>query len=217
MEPQDIADHLQRHPDFFERHPELLAGLSVPHPLGGQAISLTERQLFALRDKLGQVQAKLAELVAFGEENDVITTRIHRLALALLAAESFEAARFAVYASLREDFTVPHVALRLWSCTQPQALGEFATVSEELRFQVADMRHPACGPAQHSEVLGWFGETAPQLRSMALIPLRHESRLVGLLALASEDPERFFPEMGTLYVTRIGELVATAVLAHTGG
>ena len=31
-----------------------------------------------------------------------------------------------------------------------------------------------------------------------------------------EEAERFFPEMGTLYVTRIGELVAAAVLGELG-
>jgi uncharacterized protein YigA (DUF484 family) len=32
-----------------------------------------------------------------------------------------------------------------------------------------------------------------------------------LLALASEDPQRFYPEMGTLYLKRLGELVGAAV------
>ena len=32
-----------------------------------------------------------------------------------------------------------------------------------------------------------------------------------MLALASEDPQRFYPEMGTLYLKRLGELVSTAL------
>ena len=33
-------------------------------------------------------------------------------------------------------------------------------------------------------------------------------------ALASEDPKRFYPEMGTLYLRRIGELSAAGVTAR---
>ena len=33
-----------------------------------------------------------------------------------------------------------------------------------------------------------------------------------MLALGSEDAQRFYPEMGTLYLRRIGELVSAALL-----
>ena len=36
----------------------------------------------------------------------------------------------------------------------------------------------------------------------------------GLLALGSEDAKRFYAEMGTLYLRRIGELVAAALAAR---
>jgi len=35
-----------------------------------------------------------------------------------------------------------------------------------------------------------------------------------LLALGSEDAERFYPEMGTLYLRRIGDLCAVGVGAR---
>lgn len=212
MTPHDILDFLTRNPTFFDEHPELLSHLSVPHPVGGKAISLTERQLLNLREKLAQVQHKLGELVAFGEENDVITERIHRLTLALLGAGDFNAALWAIHTHLRDDFSVPHVALRLWNATPARATPEFIDASESLRFQAADMRHPQCGTTQNEEVLAWFGEAAPQLRSSALIPLRQDGRTIGMLALASEDPQRFFAGMGTLYIERIGDIVAAAIL-----
>jgi uncharacterized protein YigA (DUF484 family) len=33
----------------------------------------------------------------------------------------------------------------------------------------------------------------------------------GLLVLASEDAQRFYPEMGTLYLKRIGELLSATL------
>lgn len=216
MHAQDIIDFLNAHPGFFDEHPDLLAQLTVPHPLSGQAISLTERQMLSLREKLGQVQGKLAELVSFGEENDIIAEKVHRLTLSLLLAESFEAVNFAVYNHLQEDFAVPHVALRIWNSILKRPCDEFIEVSEELRFFAADLRQPYCGPARHPEILTWFGEAAQHLRSMALIPLRRDAQIFGMLALGSEDPQRFFPEMGTMYVERIGDLVGAAVLKQIG-
>ncbi len=64
-----------------------------PHPQhGGQAISLAERQLHALRDKIRALELNY-ELIRFGEENDDISTKVHRLAVALLHAGSVAAVR----------------------------------------------------------------------------------------------------------------------------
>ena len=34
----------------------------------------------------------------------------------------------------------------------------------------------------------------------------------GMLALASEDPRRFYADMGTLYLRRVGELISVHVI-----
>ncbi len=216
MNEQDIVSFLQSNPDFFAQNPDLLAQINVPHNLGGQAISLTERQVATLRDKLNQVQSKLAELVGFGEENDNISAKVHRLTLSLLIAESFESVSHSVYSHLTEDFAVPHVQLRIWNSILKRPLPEFIEVSEEVRFAAADMQRPACGPAVPGEILLWFGEPGDYLKSWALIPLRRDAQVFGMLALGSEDPQRFFPEMGTLYVERIGDMVSAAVRRYIG-
>jgi uncharacterized protein YigA (DUF484 family) len=43
------------------------------------------------------------------------------------------------------------------------------------------------------------------------MPLRDGTACVGMLALASEDPTRFYPEMGTLYLKRLGELASAGM------
>ncbi|GAA5163653.1 DUF484 family protein [Viridibacterium curvum] len=215
MNAQDVLNFLQDNPDFFAEHPDLLAELNVPHDTGA-AISLTERQIATLREKNSQLQAKLSELVGFGEENDAISTKVHRLTLSLLRSESFESSSQSLYTHLLEDFAVPHVQLRIWNSILKRPLPEFVEVSEALRFEAADLQHPRCGPATAGEILEWFGEDADKLRSWALIPLRRDAQVFGMLALGSEDPQRFFAEMGTLYVERIGDLVSAAVLRYVG-
>ena len=114
MDANDVAQFLKANPQFFDQFPQLLETLQVPHPHGGRAIPLVERQLIGLRDKQRLLESKLGELVSFGEENDAISEKVHRLALALLGAKDFAATAHALYFHLREDFSVPHVALRVW-------------------------------------------------------------------------------------------------------
>jgi hypothetical protein len=91
MKADDIARYLQDHPQFFEDYHDLLAQLYVPHPHGGRTISITERQILTLREKAKALELKLAELLRFGEDNDLISTRVHALSVALMTAGSFEA------------------------------------------------------------------------------------------------------------------------------
>ena len=81
MFPDDIADYLKNNPGFFEQYADLMAQIFVPHPHGGRTISLVERQMLTLREKNRASESKLAELIAFGEENDQISEKVHRLAV----------------------------------------------------------------------------------------------------------------------------------------
>jgi uncharacterized protein len=213
MNADDVARYLRTHPQFFDQHPELLEGIKVPHPLGGRAIPLAERQTVALRDKNKALEGKLGELLQFGEENDAISEKVHRLSVALAGARDFPALTAALYFHLREDFAVPHVALRVWGKSVPADFEEAQPIDEAQRNHAAAMGGPQCGPAAGNPFVPWFREAHEHVRSMALVPLG-QTTVFGLLALGSEDARRFFPEMGTLYLRRIGELCAAGVTAR---
>jgi uncharacterized protein YigA (DUF484 family) len=213
MTAEEVAQFFRTHPQFFDQHPELLESIYVPHPYGGRAIPLSERQILSLRDRVKLLEGKLGELLKFGEDNDAISEKVHRLAGGLLAARDFAAATQALQFHLREDFSVPHVALRLWGRPLLAGAPEGAPVDEELRAKVEAMSAPQCGPAAGSPFLPWFGDASEHVRSLALVPLG-QTRALGLLVLGSEDAQRFYAEMGTLYLRRIGELTAAALAAR---
>jgi len=216
MNASDVIRFLQANPAFFDDNSGLLVDLTVTHPHNGQAISLTERQLIALRDRIAQLENKFAELLEFGEENDAIGEKVHRLTVALLEAEDFESIRQVIYTHLQEDFAVPHVAFRVWNSVLSRSGPEFLPVGEEVRFFTGDLVHPYCGVLTLREVSNWFGPASRLIRSVALVPLHHDEKTFGLLALGSEDPERFYPAMGTLYVARIGEMVSASLVRQLG-
>jgi uncharacterized protein YigA (DUF484 family) len=172
-----------------------------------------------MRDKVRETETKLAELVAFGEENDLISAKVHRLAVSLLGAADLAGVMAVLYEHIGDDFAVPHVAVRLWDVATGDAAAfaefaefiEFADVGEDFRQQAGAMLQPYCGPAAGQQAVAWLGEAATHIRSIAQIPLRHENACFGLLVLASEEAHRFYPEMGTLYLERIGDLAAAAL------
>ena len=213
MNAEEVAQFLRNHPQFFDQHPELLESISVPHPYGGRAIPLAERQTVTLREKVKLLESKLSELIQFGEENDAISEKVHRLAVALVGARDFPELTHALYVHLGEDFAVPHLALRVWGKSVPVDFDESQAVTAAQRQHAEAMSTPQCAAMVANPYLEWFGEAAAHLRSMALVPLG-QGAVFGLLALGSEDPERFFPEMGTIYLRRIGELCAAGVAAR---
>lgn len=213
---EDVAEYLKTNPAFFEQYADLLAQIYVPHPHGGRAVSLAERQMLTLRDKNRQTESKLAELIAFGEENDQISEKVHRLSVALIAAETFQAVIHLLNFHLRDDFSVPHVALRLWDKPDEiEGLPEFAAVSEELQVFAETLARPYCGSTAGFGTASWFGEHASHIRSQALIALRNGGGTIGMIALGSEDAQRFYADMGTLYLERLGEMVSAALARVT--
>jgi len=214
MDANEVAQFLRSNPQFFDQHPQLLEAIVVPHPHGGRAIPLTERQIVSLREKVRLLEAKLGEFLRFGEDNDAIAEKVHRLSLALLGAKEFAATAQALYFHLREDLAVPHVALRIWGKPLDDGIPEGVPVDGALRDKAETMGAPQCGAAAGSPFVTLFRDAQEHIRSIALIPLG-QTRTIGVLALGSEDPQRFYAEMGTLYLRRIGELAAGALAART--
>ncbi|BAN34161.1 hypothetical protein SCD_n00312 [Sulfuricella denitrificans skB26] len=213
MNSEAVAQYLHENPEFFEQHSALLAEVFIPHPHGGRAISIAERQQLAMRDKNRLLETKLRELIQFGEENDAISEKMHRLSLSLLGARDLDSALNTAYFNLREDFDVPHVAIRIWAGADLPARPEFMGATIEMCAFADELITPKCGPQLLEEAPSWFGEAGPNLRSFAYVAMRSEQSF-GLLALASEDVQRFYPEMGTLYLKRLGELVSAALLRY---
>lgn len=212
MKSEEVAQFLNQHPEFFEQYADMLAEVQIPHPHGGRAIPISERQILSLREKARRLESKLGELIRFGEQNDAITDKLHRMTLELIRARGIDGVLHVLGFNLREDFAVPHVAVRVWGDFAGDAA---APASQEACAFAGGLNGPYCSAHPMADTAAWFGDAASHLRSFAYIPLRSEQTF-GLLALASEDPQRFYPEMGTLYLRRLGEIAAASLLRNQG-
>jgi hypothetical protein len=212
----DIANWLVNSPEFFERHAELLAAVHLTSPHGNRAVSLQERQAEMLREKIKALEHRIMDMVRHGNENMLISDRIHRWAKSLLLVQSTRALPATLVAELQGPFMVPQVALKVWDVDPRYAQEPFAQgVSEDAKSFASSLTQPYCGVNSGIEAVKWLADPATAM-SIALIPLRpaggnDSAPAFGMLVLASPDPQRFQSGLATDFLERIAELASAAL------
>ncbi|MCY0386917.1 DUF484 family protein [Robbsia sp. Bb-Pol-6] len=219
MNESDVADFLLAHPAFFERHAEVLGHIRLGNPHGGRAVSLPERQIAMFREKNGQLERRMGELVRYGHENDSHAVKFDRWSARLLATRHGADLPDAICDGLREIFDVPQAAVRLWGVDDTYAAHPAARFAGHDVARFTDgLGAPYCGANSGFAAAAWLAEgtDAPRTASIALVPLRapHADSAhgaFGLLALGSPDPQRFHADLGTDFLARLGALAGAAL------
>lgn len=214
----DIAEYLANTPGFFERHAELLSTVQLTSPHGHRAVSLQERQMEMLRDRIKGLELRIVEMIRHGQENMGLNERLHRWTRALLVAGDAAQLPGIVIGELQHEFMIPQAALRVWGVDAAHADAPFAQgVSDDVRSFAASLSAPYCGVNNGFEAAGWLPEPRTVM-SLAMIPLRAEAgaegaaaATFGLLVLGSPDPTRYAADMGTEFLSRIGEMAGAAL------
>ena len=208
----DIANYLANTPDFFERHAGVLAAVQLSSPHGQRAVSLQERQAEMLREKIRGLELKAAEMIRHSQENTAIADKLQRWTRELLLTREARDLPRVVADQIERQFLVPQVAVRVWGVSPEFAGEDYAQgVSEDVQAFTSSLTQPYCGGNPGLEAARWLPDPATAV-SLALIPLRPglAPEAFGLLVLASSDPQRFAPDMGTDFLERIGQITSAA-------
>lgn len=208
----EIANYLANTPGFFERHAALLASVELANPHGQRAVSLQQRQMEMLRERIRGLERRIMDMIRHGQENAALADRLHQWTLALMRVEQPADLPDLLLLDLQEQFLIPQAALRLWDVAPPyETLPAAAPVSEDVRSFAASLTQPYCGANATFEAVQWLQEPAV-IASLALIPLRRSQSApaFGLVVLGSPDPTRYSADMGTEFLTRVGELASAA-------
>ena len=209
----DIANYLANTPGFFERHAELLSSVQLTSPHGQRAVSLQERQMEMLRERIKGLERKIVEMLRHGQENLAIADRLHRWTRALFLTVDAAGLPRVVVDELRHEFLIPQAAIRVWGADAAFAEDDFAqAVSDDARSFASSLALPYCGVNAGFEAVGWLDDPATVM-SLAMIPLRHGAadNAFGLMVLGSPDPTRYSADMGTEFLMRIGEVTSAAL------
>ncbi len=213
MNTNDIAEYLSQNPHFFEEHAELLSAIKLTSPIMGRTISLQERQMEIVREKLKVMELRLAELIRVAQDNDAITAKFQMWTRELLLARNDVDLPYILTKSMQDIFNLPHATLRLWNVAQDYAHTWFAApTTEDVQLFAKGMSTPFCGKNQDFEAAAWI-ESDQAIASMAMLPLRlaADQPTFGLLVLGSPDPARFTKDMATDFLAKIGDTTSAAL------
>ena len=209
----EIAQYLENTPEFFEQHVELLSRVKLSSALGGRTVSLQERQMEVLRQKVKSMELRLAELLRIAQENHAIADKFQRWTRALLLARNDVDLPHLLIEGLKETFAVPQATLRLWGVESVFSHTWFAaSVSEDARLFASGLNSPFCGTNHDFEAASWLEEPSA-VASIAMLSLRGggASGVFGMLVLGSSDPQRFSGDMATDFLDNIGEASSAAL------
>lgn len=209
LEPEQIEAWLREHPDFFERHHELLAEISLPHE-SGSAVSLVERQVAILRERNMDMRHRLSKLLDNARDNDKLFDKSKRLVLSLIEGQDMGDIIDALYYSFDKDFNIHFTSLILFGNADkiPSSQARIVTIAEAREYVGPLLKNSraVCGTLGAKEMEFIFGQHAGEIGSVATVPLVHGS-VFGLLSVGNRDPHYYRSSMGTLFLSYIAEVL----------
>lgn len=229
LDESEVAAYLQEHPDFLQRYPQVLEVLEFHHQAGA-AVSLIERQVASLRRDNKQAHSKLEQLISTARENELRVQHLNALARVLIIAQDSAALVSGLGEFLRREMGVDALFIGLRPSAEATAQADELFALEEGSAQMHAVTNafrrgkPICGPLSDEQVAALFGgdgqddgqddvPVAPS--SAAMVPLG-DDEVRGVLVLGSSDGERFVPEMGTLFLELMGNLLTAAFRRQLG-
>ncbi|HWK53225.1 MAG TPA: DUF484 family protein [Hyphomicrobiales bacterium] len=211
-----VADHLRRHPEFFQEHSDLLLELKIPHE-SGRAVSLLERQVAVYRERQYAMDEQFNDIIHNAKVNDALFEKTRLVILELLHCRTLAAVNAAIAERIRNDFDASAATLVFVSDRQSEA--EVATIAPTaVRTALGEFyekQRTWCGqlnPVQQSLL---FPEHKLPIVSAAITPLHlpEDSPLrqaygLPLLLIGSVESGHFNSSLDTLFLDFIGEVLS---------
>ncbi len=204
LTPEQVAEYLIDNPDFFVENPEVLPELKLPNLHPG-TVSLVELQTDQLRQQLHQQRQELAQLISHADHNEQLFQIFASLMQSLYVCKSINEVEEALSASFSGELAFTNFTLQVF-VTRPDLADFQHHKLIEKRFKKSDFFF---GRIAKDEVRQIFNDK--QVGSCALILLGTKEKL-GLLALGSEDASHFHPDMDTLFLLPLKQLLEQVLL-----
>ncbi|MEI8612195.1 DUF484 family protein [Shewanella sp. PP-He15 brown] len=186
-----IREYLLDNPDFFNRYPELLLAMRLPHMERG-AISLVERRQEMLRQRVSQLEEEITSLLTMAARNEKIYQFNTELSFQLLNCADLVSLKEVLADSLKLQFNFSHVRLISVLDTDMKAIWD----------QRLHKGH-YFGRLTQQEAKRLFGS---EVGSVALTKLSEDNLVI--FAIASQDATHFHPDMDNMLLEQLRRLLA---------
>jgi len=206
-----VVSYLQDNPEVFARHPELLTGIRLNDHQRG-TVSLVERQQQQLRQKIHLLEDEITQLMAIANNNEQLFSLYSDLYLRLLDCTSAGELLDCLFQATTELLSLSN--LKLW-LAKPINVKHHSLINHDCGGIVQNRLTKDdyyFGRLQQSEQQLVFSQVTEG--SVVLVKLTHNNKVLGFLAISSEDAEHFDPRMDTLLLSQFKKLVAKLLAQH---
>ena len=197
----DFIEFLQQNPDIFYQQPGLLSLITLPDGRG--ASSLLERQIDVLRSKLQQMELNHQQLISVAKQNEEISDSFASITNHLIAYSSFTEFASQLPKALMKTFTIDEVCFKAGKVVQSNTNKQDQAAYDQAVERMVNKR-TVCDNKLPSSVIALFFQKP--VKSVALVPLKtaESNKPIGILALGSQNPEKYTPELGTAHLDKLG-------------
>lgn len=199
---RDVLFFLRQHPDFLDSHPEAVKLLRPPRrEAGGGVLDFQHFMLERLRRDLARLHDEQKSLIATSRGNLASQCRVHKAALAILRAQSFEHLLQIVTTDLAVLIDVDVVTIAVESSSAPTRRlpmsGIHLLKEGTVEALLGADRDVLLSTGIHGDP-ALYGGAAGLVRSQALLRLNfRRSAPAGLMCVGTRKPETFHPGLGT--------------------
>ena len=195
----DLVSYLNDNPNIFQQYPELLELVTLTDSRG--TASLLERQVAMLKERLGEHKSQQSHFMQVARENEQISDSFTKVICQLIGFTNLSEFATEFPSELRDRFAIDEVSFKT-----AQAAARRPSDNEGYDDAVRRMvnNRAVCDNRWPSSIMNLFFSTA--INSAALIPMRTQDspEPLGILALGSQDPERYTNDLGTAHLDRLG-------------
>ena len=215
----EMLSYLRDHPAFFENHQDVLADMTLSHE-SGSAVSLIERQVQILREEKDKQKRKLQSLIITAQANEKLNNNINALILELLDASNLNDILSIVDRRIRTDFEADAIVIKLLASgndalKEHEELTAWQQPALVIGEKVMTARQPMCGSFNAEQMQALFEDA--DIQSAGIVPLSKDEtskNCYGIIAIGSYDPQRFRADMGTLFLSLLGQVLTRILKPH---
>lgn len=205
LQEQLVHQYLLENPSFFQRHPDLLTKIRLPHAQRG-TVSLVDRQLEQHRERVRALEEDITHLLSMARQNEHLFYAFNQLHLDLAMAHTFSQIRDALSAFGQ---TMPRVHACTFYKLSNDSMGEHFIGLQLMLEHRLQGRQVYLGSLNKDEMATLFPSS---IQSVALLLISAADKPQALLAFGSEHSDHYQPSMDTFFLDQIAKLLAVTLL-----
>jgi len=208
---EQVIEFFSNNPDFFLHHQDALLNLNFPHSTGS-AVSILQYQIDRYRNQDRATRAKLNDLINLARENDRLSERVHSMTLSLIKLDSTDAVIKQLDTMFKKEFHADWVSIMIFDDSQIQiesTSSHLITKTTQINQTFENFfkaNRPLCGRLKQQQLEFLFSDNADKVGSAVLLPLGSMNEL-GMIAIGSDDEQRFQSSMGTIYLNQMSQII----------